>query len=133
MLLLYQGGWYEKEIIFRILGDLHQARWKEKAVYTLKIVLFAKQLDTPQGELKGIKQVAYFVSLSRFWRETIVCRWAPKNDLDMLQLLSSYTDADVKNNTLTVAKRRLWNLSETDMGLAFLDERITQTEKENML
>ena len=105
-----------------------------KAIYALKIVLFTKQLNIPERELKGMKRVAHFVSLIyvRFWHEAIVSRWAPKNDLDMLQLLSTYPDADVKKSALTVAKRHLWYLSETNVGLAFFDERITQADKENM-
>lgn len=45
--------------------------------------------------------------------------------------LSTYPDADVKKCALTVAKRHHWYLSETNVGLAFLDERITQAVKEN--
>ncbi|CAH1099105.1 unnamed protein product [Psylliodes chrysocephalus] len=41
--LLYLGGWSQDEFSFRIPGDLHQARWMEKAIFALKIVLFAKQ------------------------------------------------------------------------------------------
>lgn len=132
--LLYLGGWSKNDFNFRIPGALHQARWMAKAIYALKIVLFTKQLNIPQRELKGMKRVAHFVSLIyvRFWHEAIVSRWAPKNDLDMLQLLSTYPDADVKKSALTVAKRHLWYLSETNVGLAFLDERITQAVKENM-
>lgn len=132
--LLYLGGWSGNYCSFRIPGALHQARWMAKAIYALKIVLFTKQLNIPQRDLKGMKRVAHFVSLIyvRFWHEAIVSRWAPKNDLDMLQLLSTYPDAEVKKSALTVAKRHLWYLSETNVGLAFLDERITQTEKENM-
>ena len=37
-----------------------------------------------------------------------------------------------KKSALTVAKRHLWYLSETNVGLAFLDECITQAVKENM-
>ena len=132
--LLYLGGWSQNDFSFRIPGALHQARWMAKAIYALKIVLFTKQLNIPQRELKGMKQVAHFVSLIyvRFWHEEIVSRWAPKNDLDMLQLLNTYPDANVKKGALTVAKRHLWYLSEINVGLAFLDERITQVDKENM-
>ncbi|CAH1100202.1 unnamed protein product [Psylliodes chrysocephalus] len=50
----------------------------------------------------------------------------------MLQLLNIYPDIDVKKSALTVAKRHLWYLSERNVGLAFLDERISQIEKTNM-
>ncbi|GBM99756.1 hypothetical protein AVEN_268025-1 [Araneus ventricosus] len=106
-----------------------------KAIYALKIVLFTKQLNISQRELKGMKRVAHFVSLIyvRFWHEAILSRWAPKNDLDMVQLLSTYPDADVEKRAVTAAERHLWYLSETNVGLAFLDKRITQADKENMI
>ncbi|CAH0561738.1 unnamed protein product [Brassicogethes aeneus] len=132
--LLYLGGWSKHDFSFRVPGALHQARWMAKAIYALKIVLFTTQLNIPQRELNGMKQVAHFVSLIyvRFWHEAIVSRWAPKNDLDMLQLLSTYPDANVRKSALTVARRHLWYLSETNVGLAFFDERITHAVKENM-
>ncbi|GBN42946.1 hypothetical protein AVEN_13667-1 [Araneus ventricosus] len=37
-----------------------------------------------------------------------------------------------QKKALTVAERHLWYLSETKVGLAFLDEHITQADKENM-
>lgn len=132
--LLFLGGWSESDFKFRVPGALHQARWMAKAIYALKIALFNKQFQITARELKGIRKVAYFVSLIyvRFWHEAVVSRWAPKNDLDMIQILYSYPDMDVRESALKVAKRHLWYLSETNVGLAFLDERITSSEREKM-
>ena len=132
--LLFLGGWSKGDFRFRAPGALHQARWMVHAIYALKIVLFNKQLKMTDRELKGMRKVAYFVGLIyvRFWHEAVVSRWAPKNDLDMIQLLNSYPDRDVKESALKVAKRHLWYLSETNVGLTFLDECITQAEKEKM-
>ena len=132
--LLFLGGWTEGKFKFRAPGALHQARWMAKAIYALKIVLFNKQLELTGRELKGMRKFAYFVSIVYvcFWHESIVSRWAPKNDLDMIHLLNCYPDGDVKESALTVAKRHLWYLSETNIGLAFLGERITHAEKEKM-
>ncbi|CAH1105830.1 unnamed protein product [Psylliodes chrysocephalus] len=60
------------------------------------------------------------------WHEAIVSRWAPKHDLDVLQLLNICPDINVKKSAFTVY------LLDTNVGLAFLDERISQIEKENM-
>lgn len=43
--------------------------------------------------------------------------------MDILQLLSIYSDANVKK-VLTAVKRHLCYLSEINISLAFLDERI---------
>jgi hypothetical protein len=50
----------------------------------------------------------------------------------MIQLLSSYPETDVKDSALKKAKGHLWYLSETNVGLAFLDERISQADKAKM-
>ncbi|CAH1114421.1 unnamed protein product [Psylliodes chrysocephalus] len=60
--LLYLGGCSQDEFSFRIPGALHQVM--VKAIYPLKIVLFTKQLNMPQRELKGTKRVAHSVSLT---------------------------------------------------------------------
>lgn len=136
--LLYLGGWTQNNFPFRAPGALHQARWMAKAIYTLKIVLFTRQLTNVPGitkkELNGLKPVAYFVCVIyvRFWHEAMVSRWAPKNDLDMLQLLNCYPDKNVKKSALAAAKRHLWYLSEMNIGLAFFDERVSEDEKQKM-
>ncbi|CAH1114474.1 unnamed protein product [Psylliodes chrysocephalus] len=110
---LYLGSWSQDEFSFRIPGALHQTRWIAKAIYALKIVLFTKQLNMTQRELKEMKRDAHFVSL--------------------IYLLNIYPGVYVKKNALTVAKKHLRYLSETIVGLAFLNERISQIEKENMM
>lgn len=52
-----------------------------------------------------------------------------KKPLEMLLLLGTYPDADVKKSVLTLARRHFWFLLETNVELAFLDERITQAVK----
>lgn len=47
----------------------------------------------------------------------------------MIQLLNAYPDLKVKKSALAPAMRHLWYLSQMNIGLAFLDERITQAEK----
>lgn len=106
-----------------------------KEIYALKISLFARQINIPSRDLKGVKKVSEFVSLVyvQFWHEAMISRWAPRNDLEMLQLLNSYPDADVKKSAIMVAKRFLWYLSEINIGLAYFDERITEDVKEKMM
>jgi hypothetical protein len=74
--LLFLGGWSESDFKFRAPGALHQARWMAKAIYALKIVLFNNQLEMTVQELKGMRKVAYFISLIyvRFWHEAVVSR-----------------------------------------------------------
>ncbi|CAH1108377.1 unnamed protein product [Psylliodes chrysocephalus] len=102
---------------------IKQGGWQKRFMH---LKLFSS-LNMSQRKLKEMKRVAHFISLIyvRFWHEAIVSQWAPKNDLDMLQLLNIYPDIEVKESAPTVAKRHLWYLSETNVGLAFLDKRIS--------
>lgn len=46
--------------------------------------------------------------------------------------MSTYPDVDVRKTAFTVVKKLLSCLSETNIRLAFLDERLTQAVKENL-
>lgn len=50
----------------------------------------------------------------------------------MIQLLNAYPDIKVKKSAIAPAMRHLWYLSEMAIGLEFLDERLTQPEKNKM-
>ncbi|GBN31066.1 hypothetical protein AVEN_171062-1 [Araneus ventricosus] len=67
-----------------------------------------------------------------FWHEAIVSRWAPKNDLDMATASEHLPRRRRQKRALTAAKRHVWYLSETNVGFAFLDKRISQADKENL-
>jgi hypothetical protein len=100
-----------------------------KTMYTLKVILLQKQLE--MTDLKRMRRVTYFVSLIYvcFWHGAVVSLWAPKNDLDIIQLLNCCPNRHAKEIALKMAKRYLWYLSESNVGLTFLDERITVAEK----
>lgn len=71
----------------------------ENSLDALKIIPFLKQLNIYQRELKRIKRIPHFANLIYIscWDEVIVSRWAPNIDLNVLQLLNTYTGADIKN------------------------------------
>ncbi|KAG0710504.1 hypothetical protein GWK47_022672 [Chionoecetes opilio] len=132
--LLFLGG-SEGQIRFRAPGAYHQARWMAKAIYAVKMTLFADQLELPARIQRGLRQVALFVSLLyiKHWHEALILEYAPKNDLELLQALNEYPDKEVGAEGSRALSRRLWYLSEDLIALAFFDGRVEDGEKKRML
>ena len=133
--LLYLGGGKEDTHRFRAPGAYHQARWMAKAIYILKLALFHKQLDLTRAEERGVHRLAKFVSLLyvKFWHEAPIARWAPKNDLDLLQTLSLFPDEELGSTAEKALRRHLWYLAEQGVALAFFDERISAADRAEMI
>ncbi|KAG0717728.1 hypothetical protein GWK47_053853 [Chionoecetes opilio] len=132
--LLFLGG-SEGQIRFRAPGAYHQARWMAKAIYAVKMTLFADQLELPARIKRGLRQVALFVSLLyiKHWHEALIPEYAPKNDLELLQALNEYPDKEVGAEGTRALSRHLWYLSKDLIALAFFDDRVEDGEKKRML
>ena len=118
-------------------GAFHRARWMAKIIYGLKIFLFRAQFKLKAKELQGLKRFNHFIVTIyiRYWYESPVARFAPLNDLHLLQELVRYKQNHValSEATIQVFCRHLWYLSERLVGLAFFDERIPAGEKRAMV
>ena len=76
----------------------------------------------------------FFVTLVyvKFWHEAVVARWASKNDIDFLTILSQYPDKSVATTADKALRRHSWYVSERNVALAFFDERTDVEEKMKM-
>ncbi|KAG0714142.1 hypothetical protein GWK47_014691 [Chionoecetes opilio] len=121
----------EGQIRFRAPGAYHQARWMAKAIYTVKMTLFADQLVLPARIQRGLRQVALYVCLLyiKHWHEALIPEYAPKNNLELLQALNEYPDKEVCAEGTRALSRHLWYLSEDLIALAFFDDRVEDGEK----
>ncbi|KAG0724282.1 hypothetical protein GWK47_040908 [Chionoecetes opilio] len=113
--LLFLGG-SEGQIRFRAPGAYHQAKWMAKAIYAVKMTLFADHL-------------LYI----KHWHEALIPEYAPKNDLELLQAPNEYPDKEVGAEGTRALSRHLWYLSEDLIALAFFDDRVEDGEKKRML
>lgn len=93
---------------------MHQARWKVKAVYALKIFLFRKQVTLTVKEEKGITDLCLFVVLlyCKFWHEAPMAVRAPSNDLYLIAALAAYPDRCLADVALEAMNRHPWHLTE---------------------
>jgi len=60
--ILFQGGTPSRGIHIMAPGALHKARWMAKAIYAIKIWMFAKQFKLTKAEDSALRDVAIFVS-----------------------------------------------------------------------
>jgi hypothetical protein len=119
---------------FKAPGAMHHARWMMKAIYALKMVLFADQLTLTKREKSGLTELALFVSLiyARFWHEAPLASRAPRNDAQMLSLLQKYPNRVIGDAAFMAFSRHLWFFSEHLVGLAFFDSRVDSDTKRAM-
>ena len=149
--LLFLGGNFsasQKPFTFKMPGAIHRARWMSKAIYTLKIALFRKQLGEIYGEkLKDIFRLAIFISVfyTKSWLTCTNAADAAFNDLELLKTLINTEEAITKNpkswpsEFLPLIKearmklvKHLWYLSERLVPFAFFSDHVTDIDKKNM-
>ena len=149
--LLFLGGTFPeslKPFTFNVPGAIHHARWMSKAIYTLKIALFRKQLKGVYGDqLKDIFSLAIFISVfyTKSWLTCTNAAEAAFNDLELLKTLINTEEAITKNpkswpsEFLPLIKeariklvKHLWYLSERLVTFAFFSDYVTHTDKKNM-
>jgi hypothetical protein len=97
-----------------------------KGHYSLKMVLFERQLELTAKEKRGLKELALFISLiyGRFWHEAPLASHAPLNDAMMLGLLKKYPNRIIADAAYKACTQHLWFFSEHLVGLAFFDDRV---------
>lgn len=135
--IMFLGDVPEKGVSFKAPGGMHRARWMAKAIYSLKIYLFRGQFNITKREEHGIRDICIFtvVIYIKNWFQSAVANYAPLNDLNLLKDLVNYKTVNeiFADKALKKIKNHLWYLSETLVGLAFFDERVSDETKTQMV
>ncbi|KAG0715680.1 hypothetical protein GWK47_011409 [Chionoecetes opilio] len=87
-------------------------------------------------ELQAMEDISIFVALlyATKWNEAMVPQRAPLNDLLFMRDLSrGIPKPGVADVALKAFRRHLWYVSEDLVALSFMDERISNEEKEAMV
>jgi len=123
LMIIFLGGKLPHGAKFRSPGPMHQARWMAKAIYSIKIWLFRSQFKLTARECRGLLCLNIFLAkiYIKFWFSASVASIAPRNDLQLLQLLSSYPDRDISAHTSRKIAGQLWYLSEYLILLSLFD------------
>lgn len=134
--LLFLGETPPGGVKFYQPGAISEARFMSKALYSLKLVMFASQVKLTAREKKGLKSFCVFVVLMyvRYWFTANRAISAPQNDLVFLQKLLLYQKVDQKVSEVAVKKfsGHLWYLNEELAGLGLLDDNVPLEIKRRM-
>lgn len=133
--VIFLGGVPPRGIRFRAPGPMHHARWMSKVLYSLKVWLFRGQVKLTPKEERGLLRVAMFSArlYSKAWTQAPLAVAAPLNDLQLLQALDGYEDAEVSKAATNKLLGHLWYLSEELVALAFFDDRVSSETKKKMV
>ena len=149
--LLFLGGTFPeamKVVTIKEPGAIHHARWMAKALYTLKIALFRKQLERIYKEqLKDIYSLAIFLSVfyTKAWLTCTNAADAPFHDLELLKTVLKIEEALTNNpkswplEFLPLIKearmkleRHMWYLSERLVPFALFSDHVTHSDKKKI-
>ena len=108
-------------ITIRAPGSISIARWMQRFICSMKVVLFASQLIEKrimtQGDIEKHAQLVLFIIIFyvRFWTEAPLITLAASNDLSLFKALMKFKYSpmtEMKNAMLNKLSHHLWYLSE---------------------
>ena len=118
-------------------GAFHKARWMAKAIYAIKIWMFAEQFSLTKAEKSGIAELALFVAVLyvKAWFQIPLPVSSPLNDLQFLMFLNRYENINKNIATVTLQKfcAHLRYLGEELCALALFDRRVSVDEKSKIV
>jgi len=114
-----------QKVQIRAPGAMHHARWMAKALYSLKMYIFRKQLDISEQDMSGLRKKNIFITeiYAKYWFTAVKPKIASGKDLEFIKDLFGNTLVD---KSLRMAaqekftKNHLWYLKDDLVGLAFL-------------
>ena len=135
LMIIFLGRKPTEKAKFRAPGPMHQARWMAKAIYSIKVWLFQDQFKLTARESSGLLRLNIFLAkiYIKFWFQAPVAATAPRNDLQLLQLLDSYSDRNLSEATSRKLAGHLWYLSEDLILLSLFDSTVDNATKRAML
>lgn len=122
---------------FKKPGACHRARWMSKIIYSIKIVLFCSQFELKDTELSNLEHFTLFIMrvYLKPWFTSTDASGAPRNDSNFIKNLNGYKNTSncIYKLALKVFSGHLWYLSDTLIGLAFFDNRVSDDIKLKMV
>ena len=111
----------DPQVNFKFLrpGALYQARWMAKILYSIKLLLVHKKLNSilPESSKISVEQLEKLQRFANFavlvyipwWMKSPLVADAPFNDLKLLRSISNYTSID-KQSSAAAMKTLSWHL-----------------------
>lgn len=108
-----------------------------KAIYALKMSLFASQITLTEEERVGLLDVSFFVvsAYVEAWFAAPCSASAPRSDLQLAANIQEFAlvHPAAAASAQTKLCAHLWYLSEESVGLAVFDEGLPDSEREKII
>lgn len=119
---------------FMVPSAMGNARWMQKAIYSLKTYLFRNQIQITDRAIKRLERFSAFVSAVyvKYWNRSTNLFEAPINNLEFLKELERYraVDEGIANIAITALKRHLYYLSDELVVLPLFSRHLNNDNKE---
>lgn len=130
-------GEYNVEVRFRLPGSISHARWMAKAIYSLKIFMFASEFQLTKKEKDSLRDICSFIVkfYVKIWFQSTKPIQAPRLDLSFIKDLKAYASVDPDSSSAALIKFRTqsWYLSEELVTLSLFDTCVTDDEKRQIV
>lgn len=137
LILVFISSGRNENPYIRQPGACHHARWMAKAIYTIKIFLFRKQLKLPSEVIIAIRDICLFLVLlyAPSWFSCTNAIEAPRNDLSLIKRAIEYQKIDIEVTKCVLKKisNHLWYISDEAIALSFFDPMVSIEEKRSMV
>lgn len=121
---------------FKVPGALNNARWMNKAIYSLKMFLFRNEIGLDRDTIRKLRRFCLFTTIVyvKFWNRCSVTTDAPANDLEFLKEMDFYMEIDTElaETAINTFKRHLWYLGEELIILSLFSRKVSNEEKDLM-
>lgn len=135
--ILFLRGDKERKIKIRPPGEMHQARWMVRAIYSLKICLLQSQFKISAKDKRALQDVCLFIAVIyvKPWLQCNLAVKAPNQDLSFLKRLKEYETVDklIFKAALSKFSEHLWYLSEEIAVLSLFDYVVDEQTKGNIV
>lgn len=135
LVLIFLGG-YTKNVSFRELIAIHQARWMANLIYAIKMFLFRDQFEMTSKEMQALRRIIVFTircHVKAWFQSTDVIK-APNHDLCFVKELYEYRKIDAETSKIAIEKfcNHLWYLNDEFAAFALYDPQVSMDEKRKM-
>ena len=130
---------FTNSYVFKKPGCLSNARWMNKAIYSLKMILFQNEYNVPEDKIYGLNIFCKFILkfYVRAWYKSRIASMAPLQDLNLIKLLYDNKKQSIKDLLLSVTIEsvikkyinHMWYLNEELICLSLFDVNYSDKDK----
>ncbi|KAG0706298.1 hypothetical protein GWK47_024335 [Chionoecetes opilio] len=117
-------------------GAIHQARWMARNLYSMKMFMFAEQLEYDEETVVKLERLNLFLGLfyTPMWMSSTLAADAPANDLQFMKDMMKFkrTDPEIAQAVLQKLENHKWYLTQEVVPFALFGSRLSDKEKQDI-